>query len=565
MGKGQRSQPMYSNEIIEAPQDAGKLASSGVFQTVPASSSSLLGHNDIEYGSVAVSAPAETKVQTAPKELPHEKPHEVQDIPFFTLMTTYMSFLLLVVLAHFEDFFGKIFMPKQYVQVRVQNGYAPMVSDFESMWSRHVYARMRDCFNRPIGSVAGGHVDLIDRVTHDYNKSFQFTGKLQNVLNLASYNYLGFAQSEGPCADKVEEAMREHGIAQASSRIETGCSKLLVETEEMVARFMGTEAAIIVSMGYATNSLTMPSLVSKGCLIISDELNHSSLIAGSRLSGAVIRVFRHNDTRDLEKQLRRSISQGQPRTHRPWKKIMVVVEGLYSMEGEFCNLHKLIEMRNKYKFYLFVDEAHSIGALGKRGRGICDHFNVDPREIDILMGTFTKSFGAAGGYIAGSKALIDHLRVNSYAAVYAEAMSVPVLAQVSSSMRMIMGEDREHALEGQQRLDQLALNSKYFAKGLRKLGFMILGDPGSPIVPLLLFNPAKMPAFSRECLKRNIAVVVVSYPATPIIAGRVRFCISASHTREDLDYALEQISDIGDLLMLKFHKDVINQDTKKLK
>ncbi|KAJ2251592.1 serine palmitoyltransferase component, partial [Coemansia sp. RSA 1287] len=111
----------------------------------------------------------------------------------------------------------------------------------------------------------------------------------------------------------------------------------------------------------------------------------------------------------------------------------------------------------------------------------------------------------------------------------------------------------------------LALNSKYFAKGLRKLGFMILGDPGSPIVPLLLFNPAKMPAFSRECLKRNIAVVVVSYPATPIIAGRVRFCISASHTREDLDYALEQISDIGDLLMLKFHKDVINQDTKKLK
>ncbi|KAJ2239619.1 serine palmitoyltransferase component [Coemansia sp. RSA 475] len=136
-------------------------------------------------------------------------------------------------------------------------------------------------------------------------------------------------------------------------------------------------------------------------------------------------------------------------------------------------------------------------------------------------------------------------------------MSVPVLAQVSSSMRMIMGEDREHALEGQQRLDQLALNSRYFARRLAEMGFMTMGDPGSPVIPLLLFSPAKIPAFSRECLKRNIAVVVVSYPATPIITGRVRFCISASHTREDLDHALEQISDIGDLLMLKFHKDKV--------
>ncbi|KAJ2307223.1 serine palmitoyltransferase component, partial [Coemansia sp. RSA 2706] len=237
--------------------------------------------------------------------------------------------------------------------------------------------------------------------------------------------------------------------------------------------------------------------------------------------------------------------------------ILVVVEGLYSMEGEFCNLPEIIELRRKYGFYLYVDEAHSIGALGKRGRGICDHFGVDPREVDVLMGTFTKSFGAAGGYVAGSKALIDHLRLHSHSAVYAEAMSVPVLAQVSSSMRMIMGEDREHALEGQQRLDQLAINSRYFARRLVDMGFMTMGNPGSPVIPLLLFSPAKIPAFSRECLKRNIAVVVVSYPATPIITGRVRFCISASHTRADLDHALEQISEIGDLLMLKFHKDKV--------
>ncbi|ORX72505.1 PLP-dependent transferase [Linderina pennispora] len=520
MGKGQRAATAYkSTEYISQQRDEDGLITHP-FTAAPTSSSSLLGDKK----------------------------------PTFTLVTTYLSYLMLIVFAHIRDFFGKIFYPGQYVQLREQNGFAPMVSDFESLWSRRLYGRIRDCFNRPITGVAGGHVALLERFSRDFNRTFEFTGRLRNVLNLASYNYLGFAQSEGPCADTVEQAMREHGLTQGSSRAEAGRTQLLVEAEETVARFVGAESALIVSMGYATNALSIPALVGKGSLIVSDELNHSSLVSGARLSGAAIRVFRHNSTRDLEKVLRKSISQGQPRTHRPWRKILVVIEGLYSMEGEFCKLPEVLELRRKYGFYLFVDEAHSIGALGPRGRGVCDHFGVDPREVDVLMGTFTKSFGAAGGYIAGSRQLIDYLRLHSHSAVYAEAMSVPVLAQVLSSMRMIMGEDREHALEGQQRLDQLAINSRYFARRLVELGFMTMGDKGSPVIPLLLFNPAKIPAFSRECLERNIAVVVVSYPATPIITGRVRFCISASHTREDLDFALKQIDEIGDLLELKMVK-----------
>ncbi|KAJ2611473.1 serine palmitoyltransferase component [Coemansia sp. RSA 1365] len=493
------------------------------------------------------------------KELPHEKPPQMEDVPLFTRVTAYMSFMLILVIAHVEDFFGMIFLPEKYVNLRVQNGYAPMVSDFESLWTRHVYFRMLDCFNRPIGSVAGGYVKLCERISHDYNRTIHYTGGLQNVLNLASYNYLGFAQGEGLCADRAIKEMAENNLTQSSTRAEVGRSRLLVETEDVVARFVGTEAALIVSMGYATNALNIPALVSEGCLIISDALNHNSLVAGARLSGAIIRVFKHNDTRDLEKLLRRSIIQGQPRTHRPWKKILVVVEGLYSMEGEYCNLPKIVELRHKYGFYLFVDEAHSIGALGKRGRGVCDLFNVNPREVDVLMGTFTKSFGAAGGYIAGNKELIDYLRLHSYSAVYAESMSVPVLAQISSSMRIIMGEDRENALEGQQHLKQLAENSIYFAQKLKDLGFMVIGDYGAPIIPLMLFNPTKMLAFARECHKRNIAVVVVSYPATTVVTSRVRICVSSAHTREDLDYALEQISEIGDLLLLKIHKNRIKQ------
>ncbi|KAJ2849388.1 serine palmitoyltransferase component [Coemansia brasiliensis] len=564
MGKGQRALHSFkSTEYIEKPRDKDGLVIGGdPFKLAPSTSASILSEKSVS--PAVVPKVSKEVVKAGLKDKAKEK-NELEAVPTFILVTTYLSYLMLIVFAHMRDFIGKLFHPEQYMQLRVQNGYAPMVSDFESLWTRRLYGRIRDCFNRPITEVAGGHVNLLERVSQDFNRTFEFTGRVRNVLNLASYNYLGFAQSQGPCADKVEEAMREHGITQASSRSEAGRTKLLVETEEMVARFVGAEAALIVSMGYATNALNMPALVSKGCLIISDELNHSSLVSGARLSGATIRVFRHNNTADLEKQLRKSISQGQPRTHRPWKKILVVVEGLYSMEGEFCNLPKIIELRRKYGFYLYVDEAHSIGALGKRGRGICDHFGVDPREVDVLMGTFTKSFGAAGGYIAGSKALIDYLRVHSYSAIYAEAMSVPVLVQVSSSMRMIMGEDREHALEGQQRLDQLAINSRYFAQRLVEMGFMTMGNPGSPVIPLLLFSPAKIPAFSRECLKRNIAVVVVSYPATPIITGRVRFCISASHTREDLDFALEQISEIGDLLMLKFHKDKVLSPEKRIK
>jgi serine palmitoyltransferase len=175
------------------------------------------------------------------------------------------------------------------------------------------------------------------------------TGNVKECLNLSSYNYLGFGENDGPCSDAVEQTVRKCGLSSGSSRLETGSLDLHLETEQLVARFMGQEAAIICSMGFATNSTMLPALVGKGCLIISDELNHSSLVFGARMSGAGIRVFKHNDAKDLEQVLRDAISQGQPRTHRPWKKILLVVEGLYSMEGNICKLPEFIELKKKYK------------------------------------------------------------------------------------------------------------------------------------------------------------------------------------------------------------------------
>ncbi|KAH7440711.1 hypothetical protein KP509_03G007200 [Ceratopteris richardii] len=307
---------------------------------------------------------------------------------------------------------------------------------------------------------------------------------------------------------------------------------------------------MVYGMGFATNSTTLPSLIGKGGLIISDALNHSSIVAGVRASGAKVAVFRHNTPEHLEEVLREAIAEGQPRTHRPWKKIIVVVEGIYSMEGELCRLREIVAVTKKYKAYIYLDEAHSIGAIGKTGRGICELSGVDPADIDIMMGTFTKSFGSCGGYIAGSKELIKYLKFVSPGHLYAIAMSPPAVQQVISALKVILGEDGSS--RGAQKLAQIRENSNFFREKLRKMGCEVLGDTDSPVMPIMLYNPAKIPAFSRECFKRNLAVVTVAFPATPLLLSRARICISAAHTKEDLERALEVIDEVSDMVHLKY-------------
>ncbi|KAF9260729.1 serine palmitoyltransferase 2 [Marasmius fiardii PR-910] len=538
--------------------------------------------------------------------------HVEKDPPYYILLSTYISYLILICLGHMRDFLGKRLNPKAYRHLMPHEGYAPLNSDFDSFYTRRMKMRMDECFAQPVTGVAGRTIVLLDRVSLDYNRTQVPTGTKTRALNISSYNYLGFAQARGGCADVVEESVKRFGVSTCGSRLEGGTSELHVVAETLVAEFVGTEDALISSMGFATNSTFIPALVGKGCLVISDELNHSSIRFGVRQSGAHVRMFRHNDMRSLESLLREVISQGQPKTHRPWKKIMIIVEGLYSMEGTMVNLPAIMKLKEKYKFYLFVDEAHSIGAIGPHGRGVADYFGIDPRSIDILMGTFTKSFGAAGGYIAGKKEVIDRIRVKGYSGPYAESMTIPVLSQVIASMASIMGvvtpssssvgssassstiairghthtpngngnavhasEDEYHhpgpvsskilpswmtlpselssGSEGLTRLRRLAFNSFYLHRGLDKLGFITYGHPASPIVPLILFNPGKMMMFHRMMKDRQvpIVVVVVAYPATPLITTRVRFCVSAAHTKEDIDTVLRACDEIGDVMDLK--------------
>ena len=470
--------------------------------------------------------------------------------PYYYLLTTYISYLILIVFGHIRDYFGKRFRPQRYRHLQARDGYAPLNSDFDNFYVRRLKMRINDCFARPVTGVPGRYITLIDRRSDDFNLHFKVTGNTTETLNMSSYNYLGFAQSEGPCADFVEEQVKKYGITVASPRADVGTTDLHNEVEALVARFVGKESAMVFSMGFGTNSSALPALIGHGCLVISDELNHASIRFGTRLSGAIITMFKHNDMGALEKVLRRSIAQGQPRTHRPWRKILVVVEGLYSMEGSMCNLPGLIRLKKKYRFNLFVDEAHSIGALGPKGRGVCDYFNIDPADVDVLMGTLTKSFGANGGYIAGCKAMIDKLRLTNAGSIYGESPAPPVLAQISSALKIIAGEMVPG--QGEERLQRLAFNSRYLRLGLKRLGFIVYGHDDSPIIPVLLYNPAKMPAFSHEMLRRRISVVVVGYPATPLVSSRARFCVSAAHTKGDLDRLLEACDQIGNVLQLKF-------------
>ncbi|CRK22317.1 hypothetical protein BN1708_013386 [Verticillium longisporum] len=484
----------------------------------------------------------------------HGEPLEapiVDDPAYYFLITTYISYLFLILLGHIRDFFGKRFGNKKHYQsLKPHNGYASLNDDFDNFYTRRLKLRLDDCFARITTGVPGRFISLLDRTSPDFNRTYHYTGTTTETLNMSSYNYLGFAQSDGPCADAVEETVKRYGVSFCSTRADAGTSDLSLEVEREIAAFVGKPDAMVFSMGFVTNASSFPALVSKGCLILSDELNHASIRVGARLSGAVIAAFKHNDMRDLEKKLREAISQGQPRTHRPWKKILVVVEGLYSMEGTMCDLPGILELKDKYKFYLFIDEAHSVGALGPRGRGVCDYFGVDPARVDILMGTLTKSFGANGGYVAANKNIIDKLRSTNAATMLGEAPTPSVLMQILSSLRMITG---ELCLgQGDERLQRIAFNSRYLRLGLKRLGFIVYGHDDSPIIPIALYHPGKMSAFSHEMLKRKIAVVVVGYPATPLISSRARFCVSSAHNKDDMDRLLQACDEVGDILQLKF-------------
>mmetsp|Transcript_20047 Transcript_20047/g.47911 ORF Transcript_20047/g.47911 Transcript_20047/m.47911 type:complete len:610 (+) Transcript_20047:430-2259(+) len=509
-------------------------------------------------------------------------------VPWFSAYTVYMGYAMMIFWGHIHDFCAYLLGVGRYI--RQQSGlpgddltkFAPLLKSWEHFYTRRLYTRVQDCFNRPIASNPGAHIDVLERVSADGQKSLQVLGSVDNLdtdeqrndyrqgpyytqtdggaaarhcVNLGSYNYLGFADDwMATCGPDVKASLQDFGVSMASTRTEYGTTTKHRELEETVARFLGKEDAVVLNMGFNTNATTIPALVERGDLLISDELNHTSIVSGARASGAAIRIFKHNDPQHLEEILRQAIVKGKPRTRRPWNKIMVIVEGIYSMEGEYCDLKNIVRVCKKYGAYIYLDEAHSIGAMGPTGRGISEYCGVDTADIDIMMGTFTKSFGGMGGYIAASKEVIEFLREKCAGSIYHNSLSPVVCQQCLSAFKIIMGEDGTNV--GKHKLQSLRDNSNYFRMKLREMGLLVMGHYDSPIMPVMLFHATKISAFSRECFKRGLAVVVVGFPAVPLLVSRARFCISAGHTREDLDRALAEIDEVADLVNLRYSKSV---------
>jgi serine palmitoyltransferase len=430
----------------------------------------------------------------------------VDSIPFFAALTTYLGYAVLILIGHIRDICANICGKGRYLHpsgatnsgtstslnenglssvsydptsTKDSSEYAPLLKSWENFYTRRLYHRIQDCFNRPIASNPGATIQMLERVSVDGNKTMQVLGDGRNgdirdkyvpgahvnfvpvfdplvpsvslsttsagegrvtreCLNLGSYNYLGFADDWAvTCQDAVVGSLDQLQVSCSSSRHEFGTTILHKRVEQIVAEFLQKEDAIVYNMGFNTNATTIPALLnSKQDLILSDELNHTSIVNGARASGANIRTFRHNDACHLEQLIRDAVVTGHPRTRRPWNKIMVIVEGIYSMEGEYCNLRAIAAVCTKYKCYLYLDEAHSIGAMGPTGRGCCEYTGVDTSQVDIMMGTFTKSFGGMGGYIAGDKTVIDFLRKQCAGSLYHNSLSPVVCQQVITSFEV---------------------------------------------------------------------------------------------------------------------------------
>jgi len=473
------------------------------------------------------------KVKAVPPP-PRQADYEDQVFPIIPYLASVVSLVCIAFVA----FWGEL------LQLRVRKekhrqGYTPLYTWWENFYRNHLLRRVWSAMFTPIVSPPGPNVTVLNRLSSNQGWTIRLTTTTKECINLGSYNYLDMSEKNSPTYKETVKTLREYGVGQCfQGRVSHG-TNVHEELDRNLAEFIGVEDALTFGMGFATNSLNISTIMNSDSLIFSDELNHASIILSLRLTRAKIRVFKHNDMVDLESQIRKHIIAGN--RGRPWKKIFIVVEGVYSMHGSISRLPELIRIKEKYGTLIYLDEAHCMGALGATGRGVTEYFNIDPKKIDIMMGTFAKSFGGIGGYIAGSKKLVDSLRRHSAAHLYGTVMPASVAAFLLEGVKLLRSQD------GQDRITNLQRNTRYFRQRLEQMGFIVSGALDSPVIPVAVPMAALVYIvdFMRD---RNVAAVMVSYPATPITEGRIRCCLNAHHTREMIDYVLKCFDELADTI-----------------
>lgn len=356
-----------------------------------------------------------------------------------------------------------------------------------------------------------------------------FDGK--KVINLASNNYLGLT-THPKLREAALEATRIYGVGSGAVRTIAGTMKIHLELEEKIARFKNVEACVVFQSGFTANAGTVSALLGKDDFIISDELNHASIIDGCRLSRAKILVFRHKDAAHAEEQLASVKDQ-------PGRKLLIT-DGVFSMDGDIGPLPALCDAAEKYGAIMMVDDAHSSGVLGRNGRGTIDHFKVHGR-VDIQVGTLSKAIGALGGYVCGSRDFIEFLYHRARPFLFSTSHPPSVAATCIAAFDVLEKEP--------QLMEKLWENTHYFKKELGLLGFNIGGvtTPASetPITPIIIGDGKLTMEFSRELFKEGVLGTGIAFPTVPEGKARIRTIMTATHTREHLDQALEVLKKVG--------------------
>lgn len=348
----------------------------------------------------------------------------------------------------------------------------------------------------------------------------------RDLINFSCYDYLGL-NGHPEILTAAEEAVRRFGVSCSASRVVAGERQVHRDLEQGLARHYAADDAVVMVSGYATNLGVIGQLVGPKDLIVYDAVSHNSVVMGSVLSGATRRSFAHNDLDNLDKIL----TTNRAKYHR----VLVIVEGLYSMDGDYPDLPRLIDIKRRHQAWLMVDEAHGLGVLGARGGGVAEHFNVDPRSVDIWMGTLSKTLAGCGGYIAGSAVLVDYLRSLCNAFVYSVGMP-PVIAASAAKALEIMHREPE-------RVERLQHNSRYFHDGATSRGMNVGTAPGTAVCPIIVGDSVAAAYLSQRMFDRGINVQPVLYPAVPAKTSRLRFFLTAMHSEADMDTALSVLQE----------------------
>jgi glycine C-acetyltransferase len=347
----------------------------------------------------------------------------------------------------------------------------------------------------------------------------------KKVINLASNNYLGLC-NHPKLAEAAIQAIRDHGVGSGAVRTIAGTMRIHMELEEKIARFKNVEACVVFQSGFTANAGTVSSILGKEDFILSDELNHASIIDGARLSKAKIKVFRHKDVEHCEQLL-------QEVQNEPGKKL-IITDGVFSMDGDIGPVGELAELAEKYGAIMMVDDAHASGVLGRNGRGSVDHFNAHGK-VDVQVGTLSKAIGALGGYVCGSRDLIDFLYHRARPFLFSTSHPPSVAATCIAAFDILENEP--------ERIERLWSNTRYFKQQLESAGFDVGGrtTPASetPIIPIILGDGRKTMEFSRELFAHGLMATGIAFPTVPEGKARIRTIMTSEHTREQLDKALE--------------------------